>query len=526
LSLPGDAKSIPYITACCLMTIVHISIIFFIIAAYLVYKGIIRIRDKDVVINEKINMKWWSIGLSVFATDVSLSYIINTSGLSFSKGLAVGSYGWTSVIVLIVVALYILPKYMRLEIQTLPEYLELRFSPYLRLLFAIIHILFIVLVALSFVYYSFGVLIINTFGLDPVWQIPILSFIGLFSGLFLFAGGLKMAIKFDMYIAALILVAGILVFSFALHAVGGFHSLAQHAQGKLNVLLPADDEYLPWTQVFFGGVWLLHLNYWAFFQPMTQKVVSAESLSEAQKGLLLTATLKLLVPFLFIIPGIVCFELYASQVSQPDDVFSVLLKNILPAVLSPFIVLAFGFTVVSSSYAYLHAVGMMFTNDIFARFIHPKTSESLKEKVYFITILTAVLCAIIMAPYIAHSLKVSVFVQVLRYAFLPGIIVLFLIGLFHARSYAIHAWLAIILSVVLYFSSHYFFPTWIPLHVLGTNTVAIAIITLIFIFILPSKKAITLLGNRDIRFERNLIVLIWSMFIITLVCAIYVIFSQ
>ncbi len=507
------------------MTIVHFTILFSILAAYLTYKGIVRIREKDVILNEKIKMQWWGIGLSVFATDLSLSYIINTSGIGFSKGLAVGSYGWTSVLVIIVVALFILPKYMQLGIKTLPEYLELRFSPYLRLFFAIVHILFVVLIALSFVYHSFGVLIVNTFGLNPALQVPIIAFVGILSGLFLFAGGLKMAIKFDIIIAAIIILAGMVVFSFALYAVGGFQNLTEHAQGKMNVLLPADDDYLPWTQVFFGGVWLLHLNYWAFFQPMTQKLVSAESLSEAQKGLMLTATLKLVAPFIFLIPSIICFELYASQVTQPDDVFPVLLRNILPEALSPIIVLAFGITVISSSYAYLHAVGTMFTNDIFTRFIHPKTSESLKEKIYLLTILVAITIAVILAPYITQSLNESLLAKVLRYAFLPGIIIVFLIGLFSTKSYRGHAWLAILLSIVLYFGARYFFPNWIPLQVLGINTVAIAIVSFFVILIFPSKKVEAVLGYREIPFERNLLVMIWGIFIITLVCSIYVIFS-
>jgi solute:Na+ symporter, SSS family len=495
------------------------------VATGLVYVGVARVRNRRAVVHEKIDVRWWSIGLSVFAADVSLSYIINTSGIGFNKGLAVGSYGWTSVLVLIFFAVYILPKYMRLGIQTLPEYLEMRFSPQVRLLYAIVHIATLSFVALSFLYYSFGVLMIKSFNLNPSWQTPILCLVGLFSGLFLFSGGLKAAIKFDVFIAVALLVAGLAYLVFALHAVRGFSNLSLHAEGKLNALLPVTDDYLPWTQVFFGGVWLLHLNYWAFFQPMVQKVISAESLSQAQKGLLLTATLKLIVPFIFLIPGIVCFELYADQVIQANDVFPVLLKNTLPSFLAPIVILVFGVTVFSSSYAYLHAVGIMFTQDIYERFIKPSASTALKERVYFYTILAAIIVAVGFAPYINAAFNGNIFVLMLRYAFLPGIIVLFILGLFNARAYALHAWIAILLSLIFYFVTHLVYPEWIPIHVLAVNSVGVFLLVFLLVKVFPNEKPVTLFGKREIMFERNLIVVIWSIFIFTLVVSVYAIFS-
>jgi len=494
------------------------------ITFYLLYQGVKRIRSKDVFIDEKINAKWWVIGLSLFATDVSLSYVVTTAGYGFNKGLAVGSYNWTSSLVMVFVALYILPKYMRLNIKTLPEYLEMRYSAGIRLLAAILFVTYIVLVALSMTYYSFAIIILKTFNISSDFDYWVLIFIGIFSSLLLFSGGLKTAIRFDIFVAFLLIAGGLTMFFFSIKTVGGFDKLATYSGNKLSAILPADDNFIPWTEVFLGGLWLLHLNYWAYFQPMTQKMVSTEKLSEAQKGMLLTATLKLFNPFLFLLPGIVCYILFKDQIKVPEDVLPTLVKNIIPSSLQSAIILAFSISVISCSYAYLNAAAMIFNHDIYHRFISPKANEVIKEKIYFGSVLLFACIAILVAPYIMSNQKIFNLSLMARGCVLPGIISVFTIGLFHPYANKNHGWFALLFPVLVFAVLKYYYPDWTPVHYLGVNSVITMLLTLLFIAIKPNAKPILLLGIREIRFERNLTVVIWSIFIIVMVASIYVIF--
>jgi solute:Na+ symporter, SSS family len=139
--------------------------LFFIYIVSIVIKAIVKPSDIDAFSPEKIKVGWFVIGMSLIATDVSLTYIIGSAGVGYQKGLAVGSYGWTASFVIIIVALYVLPKLMRVGIKTLPEYLELRFSPSVRLVVSIIFLFFIIGIALSSVFYSFAFLIVQMFSL-------------------------------------------------------------------------------------------------------------------------------------------------------------------------------------------------------------------------------------------------------------------------------------------------------------------------------------------------------------------------
>jgi solute:Na+ symporter, SSS family len=220
---------------------------------FIVGRSAFKPADIDAFAPEKIKVGWFVIGMSLVATDVSLAYIIGTAGVGYQKGLAVGSYGWTASLVMIVVALYILPKLMRVGIKTLPEYLELRFSPMVRLVVALIFLFFIVGVVLSSVFFSFAFMITQVFSLDAQWFVPIIWTVGILSGLILFSNGIEQAMKLDVIIAVAMLLAGCFVVAVCIYKIGGFQALTvQVPEHHLSSMLSKDDDFLPWTQVAYG----------------------------------------------------------------------------------------------------------------------------------------------------------------------------------------------------------------------------------------------------------------------------------
>lgn len=493
--------------------------------AFMIIRSFFKTADIDAFSPEKIKVGWFVIGMSLVATDVSLAYIIGSAGLGYQKGLAVGSYGWTASLVMIVVALYVLPRLMRVGIKTLPEYLELHFSPQIRLVVSLLFLFFIVAIVLSSVFYSFAFLIINLLNLNTEWLFPMIWLIGCLSGGFLFSSGIEKAMKLDVVIALVMLIAGVFVVSLCVIKIGGFDVLVNHVPPKhLSSILPKSDNFLPWTQVFLGGLWLLHFNYWAFNPPIIQKALVASSLSDAQKGYLLAASIKIFVPFIFVIPGIAGLILYGDKIINQDAVFPLILRDVLPMGFKGLILVAFSATIISTTNAMLNSAASIFTLDIFQRFIKPQLSDELKKTVYRYSIIFFVFVAILVAPYVSHFQHIFDLSQKVRSIITPGLLITFIFALFVAKSSSKSAWIALGGTIPIYFIVSNVFGEMAVLDLFGLNVLFLLIpVTLLTLF-KPLKHPVNLKGKREIRFERNLVVVTWSIFIVTVVMSVYLIF--
>lgn len=492
---------------------------------FLIARSFYKAADIDAFSPEKIKVGWFTIGMSLVATDVSLAFIIGSAGLGYTKGLAVGSYGWTASLVMIGVALYVLPRLMRVGIKTLPEYLELHFSPQIRLVVSLLFLFFIVAVVLSSVFYSFAFLIINLFNLEASWLFPMIWFIGCLSGGILFSSGIEKAMKIDVFIALAMLAAGIFVMTLCVLKVGGFDVLVNHVpSSRFSSTLPANDDYLPWTQVFLGGLWLLHFNYWAFHPPIIQKALVASTLSDAQKGYLLAATIKIIVPFIFILPGIAGLILYGDKVTNQDAIFPLILKDVLPVGFKGLVMVAFSATIISTTNAMLNSAASIFTLDIFQRFIKPQLSDELKKTVYRYSIIFCVVIAIVVAPYVSNFEHIFDLSQKVRSIITPGLLITFIFALFITRSSSTSAWIALGGMIPVYFIVSYVFGHLAFVDLFGLNVMFLLIPVILWTVIKPLKEPVNLKGKREIRFERNLLVVTWSIFIVTGVLSIYLMF--
>jgi SSS family solute:Na+ symporter len=500
--------------------------LFLSIILFLIGRSFFKTSDIDAFSPEKIKVGWFVIGMSLIATDVSLAFIIGSAGLGYQKGLATGSYGWTASLVMIVVALYVLPRLMRVGIKTLPEYLELHFSAPIRLVVSLLFLFFIVGVVLSSVFYSFAFLVVQVLGLDIQWLIPIVWTVGMISGAVLFTVGIERAMKLDVFIGLTMLAAGVFVAAVCIVKVGGFNALAVKVpQTHLSSTLPSDDELLPWTQVFLGGLWLLHFNYWAFNPPIIQKALVASTLSDAQKGYLLAASIKIVVPFLFVLPGVAGLVLYGNQIINQDVIFPMVLKELIPTGFKGFVLVAFGATIISSTNAMLNSAASIFTLDVFQRFIRPQLSDEVKKTVYRYSIVFFVLVAIAVAPYVRNYKHIFDLSQQIRSIITPGLLITFFLAVFITRSPASSAWIALMGTYPVYFVMSRLFPQLPAVDLFGVNVLTLLIPTVLWTLFKPLKKPIDLKGKREIRFERNLLVVTWSIFIVTVVLSVYLIFS-
>jgi SSS family solute:Na+ symporter len=287
-------------------------------------------------------LKWWLIGFSLIAANISSEQFVGMSGNAASHvGLAIASYEWMAAITLVVVAFGFLPYFLKAGIYTMPEFLEYRYNPMARVIMAI-SMLMIYMLLLGAVTYS-GALTINTMaeemGMKTVPTIAQASLvIGLIAMVYVAAGGLKACAWADLIQGSALIVGGAVIMFFAFKMLGGVTEAAYiedistgavtvktftQGQGaverfldlnrvRLNMILPKNDSVLPWTALLLG-LWIPNFYYWGLNQYITQRTLGSASLKEGQKGIVFAAFMKLLIPFVIVIPGIIAFNLFAPE---------------------------------------------------------------------------------------------------------------------------------------------------------------------------------------------------------------------
>jgi len=290
-------------------------------------------------------LKWWLIGFSLIAANISAEQFVGMSGQAAMKsiGLAVASYEWIAAITLIVVAFFFLPKFLKSGIFTIPEYLEYRFNHQSRLVMSLLMVIIYAGVTIPTVIYL-GAKALNPLFAEELMGIPInistLSwFVGILAGIYVAAGGLKACAWADLIQGSALIIGGavIMVLTFmALDKPANFEGINAAAvntslgvgdgatfgdkfmalkESSMHMVLPRASTFLPWTALLLG-IWIPNLYYWGLNQYIMQRTLGAHSLREGQRGIVFAAFLKLIIPFIVCIPGIIAFTLYGSKMQD------------------------------------------------------------------------------------------------------------------------------------------------------------------------------------------------------------------
>jgi len=289
-------------------------------------------------------LKWWLIGFSLIAANISSEQLVGMSGNAASHvGLAIASYEWMAAITLVVVAFCFLPYFLRAGIFTMPEFLEVRYNSTARTIMAVAT-LFIYMLLLGSVTYS-GALTVNTMAGKMGYDVSIAKaalVIGFIAMLYVTAGGLKACAWADLIQGSALILGGVIVMVFAFKKLGattdelafvdnvrtgavGLKTFAQDSGAierfwelnkvRMNMFLPKDDKVLPWTALLLG-LWIPNFYYWGLNQYITQRTLASKSVAEGQKGIVFSAFMKLLIPFVVVIPGIIAFNLFAKDMQD------------------------------------------------------------------------------------------------------------------------------------------------------------------------------------------------------------------
>lgn len=402
------------------------------------------------------SLPWWAIGASLIAANISAEQFIGMSGSGFAVGLAIATYEWMAALTLIIVGKFFLPIFIKKGLYTIPEFVEKRFSSQLKTILAVFWIGLYVFVNLASVMYLGGLALQTILGIDMLTGV-----IGLaaFAAAYSLYGGLSAVAWTDIIQVVVLVLGGLITTYLALNTVSGgtgfFDGLGivyNAVPEKFDMILEkSNPEYmnLPGIGVLIGGMWIANLYYWGFNQYIIQRTLAAKSLEESQKGILFAAGLKMIIPIIVVIPGIAAYVIVndaqilgtlgeAGMNNMPTggtaDKAYPWLMQFLPTGLKGIAIAALAAAIVSSLASMLNSTATIFTMDIYKQLINPDAGEKQTVNVGRISALIALIIATIMAPLLGGIDQAFQFIQEYTGVVSPGILAVFVLGLFWKKT--------------------------------------------------------------------------------------------
>ncbi len=429
------------------------------------------------------SLPWWAIGASLIAANISAEQFIGMSGSGFAIGLAIASYEWMAALTLLVVGKFFLPIFIEKKLYTIPEFVEKRYSTNLKTILAVFWIALFVFVNLTSVLYL-GARAMDTIIGNGDGALMMYSVIGLalFAAAYSLWGGLSAVAWTDVVQVALLVVGGLLTTFIAIQEVtpeggiiAGFKHLYEVVPEKFSMILSKGEIIkpnggdawwdLPGLAVIIGGMWVANLYYWGFNQYIIQRTLAAKSLSESQKGIAFAAFLKIIIPLIVVLPGIIAYVMNADPEGQimkstldpsfissegaivNDNAAPWLIKNFVPIGLKGLVLAALAAAIVSSLASMLNSTATIFTMDIYKPYINPNANDKQTVNTGRITASVSLVIAVLIAPMLGNLGQAFQFIQEYTGVVSPGILAVFLTGLFWRRATNNAAIWGVVLSI-------------------------------------------------------------------------------
>ena len=416
------------------------------------------------------SLPWWAVGTSLIAANISAEQFIGMSGSGFALGLAIASYEWMAAITLLVVGKYFLPIFIEKGLYTIPEFIEKRFSTNLKTILAIFWIALFVFVNLTTVLFLGGKALDTIIGVgDGSILLNSIIGLGLFAAAYSLWGGLASVAWTDVIQVVILIFGGLLMTYFALANVtdsgsfiDGMKYVYEKAPERFSMILSKGEIIkpnggdawwdLPGLAVLIGGIWVANLYYWGFNQYIIQRTLAAKSLEEGQKGIVFAAFLKLIIPVIVVLPGIIAYVMNLDDTGAlttasvdpgfigaagniaNDNAAPWLIKNFIPSGVKGLILAALAAAIVSSLASMLNSTSTIFTMDIYRSHFNKNASDAQMVFVGRITAVVALIIAIIIAPQLGSLGQVFIFIQEYTGVVSPGILAVFLMGLFYKKA--------------------------------------------------------------------------------------------
>ena len=404
---------------------------------------------------------------SLMMTNLSAEQLVGRNGQGYAAGMTAMDWETMCPIALTLMALFFIPKYFKLGISTIPEFLESRFDRATRVIVSFIFLVAYIVTMLPLVLYAGSVAMERIFGITALMggnrfmaTTVMCVALGIIGGIYVIFGGLKaVAVSDSLNGIIFIIGAVILIPALAFIALGdgsiaeGIRIFATSSPEHLNAIQPADAQppYIPWPMIVLG-CGINHISYWCTNQSIMQRVLGAKNLKEAQKGAVFAGFLKIMTPLIIVVPGVICALAYPGMDwGSGDSAYPMLVAEVMPKpILGFFAAVMFG-AILSSFNSVLNSASTIYALDIHRPLFNPTASDARMVKIgqNFGTVVAVV--STIMSPFMLYMGGITSFVNSAFAAFNTPIFVCLLCGFFWKKVPAIAAKIVIPVHVVLYF---------------------------------------------------------------------------
>ena len=433
-------------------------------------------------------LTWWAVGASLIAANISAEQFIGMSGTGFRDGIAIAAYEVMAAVTLVVIGKFLLPVMLDRKIFTIPQFLRERYNDGVGLAFSILWLFLYVFVNLTSVAWLGALAIeqilglqglaVSIFGIEISMRMLIIFGLFLIAGIYSIYGGLASVAWTDVMQVTFLVGGGLITAYVALKEMGvimgtdalgalgqvyndmttGAHAQDVHfhlvIQESHNVSAFAN---VPGIAAVVGGVWLTNLGYWGFNQYIIQKGLAAKNIDEAKKGLIFAGFLKILIPFIVVLPGICAYYIMqdpsrfesmnlAGKINVADDAYPWLIRNFTPTGIKGLSFAALTAAIISSLASMFNSTSTLFTMDIYKKYINKKAGDRQLVNVGRLVAVSALVIALIaVKPLLGGLDQAFQYIQEYSGFIYPGIITVFGLGLLWKRASSTAAvWTAII----------------------------------------------------------------------------------
>jgi SSS family solute:Na+ symporter len=402
---------------------------------------------------------WIAIGASIFASNIGSEHLIGLAGAGASSGMAMAHWeiqGW----MILILGWVFVPFYTRSMVLTMPEFLERRYNTQSRTLLSFISLISYVMTKVAVTVYAGGLVFQQVFGIKELWGIDFfwISAIGLvlITAVYTIVGGMKSVLYTSVLQTPILLLGSLIILVLGLKELGGWEEMMrlcdvtpsyEGATGTMiHLMRDNSDPQYPWLGALIGSA-IIGFWYWCTDQFIVQRVLSGKNETEARRGTIFGAYLKLLPVFLFLIPGMIAFALHqktgsflpmlASGAHNADAAFPTLVAKLLPAGVKGLVVCGILAALMSSLASLFNSSAMLFTIDFYKRF-KPETPEKKLVVIGQIATVVIVVLGILWIPVMRSVGDVLyTYLQDVQSVLAPGIAAAFLLGIAWKRTSAL-----------------------------------------------------------------------------------------
>ncbi|MCQ2246186.1 MAG: sodium/sugar symporter [Bacteroidaceae bacterium] len=423
-------------------------------------------------------LTWWAVGASLIAANISAEQFIGMSGTGYADGIAIAAYEVMAAVTLVVIGKFLLPIMIKRKIFTIPQFLRERYNDGVGLAFSTLWLFLYVFVNLTSVAWLGALAIeqilglqgvaVSVFGLEISMRMIIIIGLFLIAGIYSIYGGLASVAWTDVMQVVFLVGGGLVTAYIALSEIGkamgsdvtgalgqifgemttGDHAMDTHFHLVIRESASQDAfNNVPGIAAIIGGVWLTNLGYWGFNQYIIQKGLAAKNIDEAKKGLVFAGFLKILIPFIVVLPGICAYYIFEmhpeyidkmnlqGDINVSDDAYPWLIRNFTPTGIKGLSFAALTAAIISSLASMFNSTSTLFTMDIYKKYINPKADDKKLVSVGRLTAIGAlIIAAIAVKPLLGGLDQAFQYIQEYSGFIYPGIITVFGLGLLWKRA--------------------------------------------------------------------------------------------